>query len=89
MSAIRSLSGAKRTLSKPHPRCSIYEYTPWFRVWLRPPVLRATFTSPVEDVSSEPVQGGDNQEHFGGQLQRIDEESSPCANKHRFRVKSS
>jgi hypothetical protein len=29
MSAIRSLSGAKRTLSKPHPRCSIYEYTPY------------------------------------------------------------
>ena len=28
MSAIGSLSGAKRTLSKPHPRCSIYEYTP-------------------------------------------------------------
>ncbi|WP_424614661.1 hypothetical protein [Bradyrhizobium sp.] len=31
------------------------------------------FSSPVEDESSEPIQGGDNQEHFGGQLQRIDE----------------
>jgi hypothetical protein len=32
MSAIRSLSGAKRTSSNPHPRCSIYKYTPSYRL---------------------------------------------------------